>query len=300
MTFAFCRKWLLYNQSSYSGAMPTWVVTAQESGQKLSIFLKSKLGDLYSARGIKNAVEHNACSVNDRVERFVSLAVGKGDRVTFDDVSIKKVSKVDILFEDDYLLACNKPAGVSSEDPSLAPQAGLLLLHRLDKDTTGVLLWAKNRVFAEHMHRLFKKREIKKTYFALVDQIPKEPFGHIENQLGRVCQYQGQSLWSAVERGEEAVTEWRLERELKDAALLECHPHTGRTHQIRVHLSGIGHPILGDRQYGKRFKCSFRPSRCLLHAYKVEFIHQKLKRAITIIAPLPSDFQEAIDIVGLK
>lgn len=280
--------------------MSTWIVAPVESGQKLSIFLKSKLGSGYSARRIKQAVEHNACRVNGRVERFVSFTVGKGDRVAFEDVAPAHIEQMKVLFQDEYLLACDKPAGISSEDKALMPQPGLELLHRLDKDTTGVLLWAKQPEAAKSMFDLFKKRQIKKTYWAVVDGLPKTGKGRVKNQLGKLHQYHGQSLWGPVENGEEAITDWHVEKRLKQASLLVCHPLTGRTHQIRVHLSGLGHPILGDKQYGKRFQCAFSPSRCLLHAYEVEFIHPFTQSKVQIIAPPPADFVEAVRLLGLS
>lgn len=280
--------------------MFAWDVTAQESGLKLSVFLKSKLGDAHSARQIKSAIEHNACTINGRIERFATSFVGRGDRVEFKMVEAVKPALTGLLFQDAYLLASNKPAGISSEDPKLCPQPGAILLHRLDKDTTGVLLWAKDKETAAQMEELFKKRLIKKSYQAVVDGIPKDKAGHIENQLGRLHQYQGQSFWGPVDKGLIAITDWRLEKKLDKSALLFCFPQTGRTHQIRIHLSGLGHPILGDKQYGGRQASLWRPSRCLLHAYQVVFNHPQTGKPLTITAPIPDDFHEAFKALGGK
>ena len=279
--------------------MSVWKVAAHENGQKLSVFLKDKLGEGYSARQIKQAIEHNACRINGRVERFATAVVGKGDSIVFEDVQAKSKTKMEILYQDAYLLACNKPAGVASDDPALIPAPGLELLHRLDKDTTGVLLWAKTPGSAKKMKELFKNRLVMKTYLAVVDGIPKDQSGHVENHSGRLHQYHGQSLWGPVEKGFLAITDWKLEKKLRHASLLCCYPHTGRTHQIRVHLSGLGHPILGDRQYGKRFRCEFRPSRCLLHAQKIAFTHPETNSLLEITASTPADLQEALDKLGV-
>jgi 23S rRNA pseudouridine955/2504/2580 synthase/23S rRNA pseudouridine1911/1915/1917 synthase len=280
--------------------MSIWEVTPQESGQKLVAYLRSKLSADYSLRRIKEAIEQNACTINGRIERFASTVVAKGDKIAFTLVNKQDVASAVIIYQDNYLLACNKPAGVSSEDPLLKPSPELILLHRLDKDTTGVLLWAKNSLIAEKMLLLFKERLVKKSYLAIVDGVPKQKVGRIENQLGKVCQYQGQSLWGPVKKGLTAITDWRTVKEFRSAALLACSPQTGRTHQLRVHLSGIGHPILGDKQYSKNPKSSFRPSRCLLHAARVEFIHPATGTPLTIEAELPADFKLALETIGAK
>lgn len=278
--------------------MPIWKVTESESGQKLSAFLKDKLGAEYSARQIKQAIEQNACQVNGRIERFATSVVGRGDAIAFDYVQPKSRVKSDILFQDNYLVVSNKPAGISSEDAAAMPLPGLELLHRLDKDTTGVLLWAKKPAAAKLMMEAFKKRLIKKTYFAIVDGAPKQRNGHIENRLGKLHGYQGQSLWGEVDGGLLAITDWAVEKTFRSrASLMICYPLTGRTHQIRVHMSGLGHPILGDKQYGKRFSCAYRPSRCLLHASCVEFMHPITGANVRVEAPLPKDFHEAMQVL---
>lgn len=105
-----------------------------------------------------------------------------------------------------------------------------------------------------------------------------------------------QSIWGSVsqEKGVAAATSWHVLKKGKQASLLQCFPETGRTHQIRVHLSGMGHPILGDHQYGKKFTCSYQAPRCLLHANKIGFIHPFLHKEIAIGAPMPEDFKDAM------
>lgn len=280
--------------------MSEWVVKPEESGNRLSSYLQSKLGSQYSARQIKHALEQNACLINGRIERHATTLVGRGDKISFSGFvsQPKPKSNIPILFQDEFILACYKPAGIASEDTDLAPMPDLELLHRLDKETTGILLWSKKPSFTKSMMDLFKYRKIKKTYLAVVDAVPKANSGHIENCLGKIHKYQGQSLWGPVEDGLTAITDWELQQKWKEAALLACYPQTGRTHQIRVHLSGIGHPILGDKQYGKRFLCSYRPARCLLHAHRILFTHPCTGNLIEIIAPVPDDFTQACRILG--
>jgi RluA family pseudouridine synthase len=171
-----------------------------------------------------------------------------------------------------------------------------ILLHRLDKDTTGVLLFARNEVAAKEIENLFKKRHIKKTYLAIVRGIPSKSSGIIKNYLGKLHTYHGQTIWGAVSenKGLPAKTFWKIKKKCGDASLLICHPETGRTHQIRAHLSELGHPILGDHQYGGTTTGLYHPERVLLHASELTFEHPTTKKMIHIKSPLPEDFITAI------
>lgn len=282
--------------------MKEWLISQDESGLKLLAFLKSKLDPQVSARQIKRDIESGACQINGQVERFASQVVGRGDRVIFHPKDVKPLISIEdaeicFLYVDADLLAYNKPVGITSEDPALLAlvqkrYGKAILLHRLDKETTGVLLFARNEVMAKLMLSLFKQRQIHKKYFAIVDGIFKKKSGFIENYLGKLKVYQGQTLWGEVspEKGLIAKTAWSVEKQGKKAALVVCLPETGRTHQLRVHLSGMGHPILGDHQYGRMFKCPYRPDRYLLHAAEVEFVHPVSGKKMCIEAPLPADF----------
>ncbi len=288
--------------------MQEWVVSSEESGLKILVFLKSKFGATIASRQLKRALEAGQCQINGRVERFASKLVGRGDRVSMVDLSLtaekhdEALSLDSFLYVDDHLIACNKPVGINSEDSQWLAAVrkfykNAILLHRLDRDTTGVLLFARNEACAEAMFALFKQRQISKTYHAIVDGVPKLASGVVDNFLGKIHTYQGQSLWGAVarEKGMYARTQWRLERSGHEAALLVCHPETGRTHQIRVHLSGLGHPILGDFQYGRTFRCSLHVNRMMLHATSLNFVHPITKQPVVIRAPFPQDFKAAVE-----
>jgi len=287
-----------------------WIVTPEESGIKLLQFLKQKLPAHFSLKQIKKAIDLNHCLLNERIERFSSTLVGRGDHIVFDppDINIIDQSKstppkIQSLYEDKDLLASNKPPGVPFDQPqwikSLEKHAGTTLypIHRLDRDTTGVQLFAKSKDILQKCIDLFKSLSVKKEYDALVDGIPKNPKGIIQTKLGIIGEYQGQKQWGVVDdpKGLSAVTRWTLKQSGKQAAWLKCYPETGRTHQIRVHLSSIGHPILGDGQYGKKFHCPFRPKRHLLHATSIKFPHPTTGKTIEIVAPLPQDFLEATE-----
>ncbi|WP_166157751.1 RluA family pseudouridine synthase [Neochlamydia sp. AcF84] len=285
-----------------------WMVDTAESGQKLVNFLKEKLGSSYSARQIKSCIEYNGCYVNHRLEHFASTVLAKGDKVSLPAGILQKKPSVSfhflpsqIIYEDEELLVYNKPAGVASDGQVLiealkAYNVRWELLHRLDRDTTGLLMFTQGKAFREKMVTAFKKQEIDKVYLALIDGIPRQEAGSINNYLGKIHGYLGQSLWGSVPpaKGQQALTAWKVQKKGPKASLVHCYPRTGRTHQIRVHMSEMGHPILGDRQYGKLFHCSYYSPRCLLHAYELSFIHPTLLRKMYFQAPIPLDFQQAM------
>jgi RluA family pseudouridine synthase len=288
--------------------MTEWKVTSSAKGTKLIDFIKSKIDSKYSSRQIKRWIENNHCSVNGRIERFASAVVIDGDLIHFqlfeaDSAANQKFhpDRDSILYEDNDLLIYNKPPGIACTD-SLFLNAlrqfspGLTLIHRLDKDTSGALMLAKTDSMREAMIAEFKLKKIRKKYAALVDGSFDKESGNIESYLGKVAEYQGQSLWGRVGKGHGlyAQTQWKILQRGLHAALLECCPITGRTHQIRVHLAEIGHPILGDYQYGKKFKSSFRPRRYLLHASNLSFEHPLNRQIINVEAPIPEDFSLAL------
>lgn len=287
--------------------MNRWDVMQKQSGLSLQFFLKEKLEDA-SGKQIKRLIDSGKCLLNGKPERFSSRLVGVGDTVELDLAQpAQKTQKSiiagtkSILSSDDDLIAYNKPAGISSDNKDLLDYlqerfGNAILLHRLDKETTGVLLFARNEQTAKAIENLFKKRLVKKTYLAIVNGIPARSSGVIENHLGKLQVYHGQAIWGEVspEKGLPAKTLWEVKKKGNGAALLLCRPETGRTHQIRVHLSGLGHPILGDHQYGRSFTCPYRPQRVLLHAAEVAFEHPVTKQTVIIKAPLPNDFTEAM------
>jgi 23S rRNA pseudouridine955/2504/2580 synthase/23S rRNA pseudouridine1911/1915/1917 synthase len=287
--------------------MYEWIVASQDTGSKLITFLTRQLSFQYSARFIKKAIEHNCCQVNGRTERFASIVVGQGDKITLiiEESALSNASqKLDparILFEDDSLLIYNKPMGINCDEQGILrlirPYCpSVQLIHRLDRDTTGILLLVKNKESYQHLLEQFKKALIDKCYRAIVDGILPMKEGIIDNFLGKKKLYQGQTIWGSVTSGGfHAHTEWKVIKTGKDATLLYCFPKTGRTHQIRVHMAEMGHPIIGDFQYSKRFRCSYRALRYLLHAEQIAFRHPQNGNPISINAPLPDDFAIAQD-----
>lgn len=279
-----------------------YIVPQENSGLRLVSFLHQQLGCVYSVKALKRAIEQNHCQLNGRTERFSSASVGRGDVISIhlQSVSNNKVTiEPTILFEDENLLVCNKPAGMTCDSAGILKFfkdsiPSLQLVHRLDRETTGLLLLAKRDEIYNNLVEQFKKFEVKKRYIAIVDRVVNRPKGVIENFLGKIGSYAGQTIWGQVNyKGLSAVTEWTLLSRGSSESLLMCFPKTGRTHQIRVHLAGMGHPILGDFQYGKDFNSCYQTSRYFLHADELRFFDPKTKRPLCFKAPLPDDFREA-------
>lgn len=289
-----------------------WIIEAKDSGVKLIAFLTQHLEGQYSARHLKRVIERNGCRINGRTERFASTVLGQGDHVTLEVEQALPPKTNDpepqrILFEDDSLFVYDKPAGVSCDDKGILfvlkkINPSLQLIHRLDRETTGVLLLAKQQKVFENLVKQFKALQVHKKYLAIVDGKVGSNKGVIENYLGKKKAFAGQTLWGSVNPSEglKALTEWKCLERGKTASLLSCTPKTGRTHQIRVHLAEMGHPILGDFQYGRHFQSSYRPSRILLHAEEIAFLHPATGKPLVFSAPLPKDFNQAIQELGLN
>lgn len=280
----------------------SWVVTSTEEGMTLQAFLRQKCPSAPSAKAIKRAIDSKYCTLDGRIETFSSHLLRKGNRVELDLSAFNRHQAVlspTILYEDNDLIICNKPAGMVSENRYFNEQfprfsKKLQLVHRLDKETSGAIILTKNTKMKEKMEELFSKREVDKVYLALVDgELDKEE-GKIDTFLAPKLRYEGQTIYQIAQKGKRAITYWKCLKKGERASFLLCEPITGRTHQLRVHLSGIGHPILGDVQYAKKFRCPVHPKRHLLHAYLIIFIHPLSKKKIEVTAPIPLDFKQAL------
>lgn len=250
---------------------------------------------------MRRILEANLCRVNGKVERFGSATVQRGDVVELSPawqslLTPKQFQSFPILYEDETIRMVDKPSGwvCSPENCVSVFGKGCALMHRLDRDTTGVLALAKSKETLDTWTKLFAERKLEKEYLAIVDGIPKQKEGVIESRLARKKSIQGQTIWGSALNGLHAVTHWELLAAGSQASLLLCKPKTGRTHQIRVHLAEMGHPILVDRQYAPMFRSSFPATRTMLHAYRLAY------DAIDVRAPMPSDMQKALPVLGLK
>lgn len=284
-----------------------WVVGRP---QRLIDFLKTRAVDFSSVKAIRRALDVNACRVNGKIERFASKGLSTGDRVSFIPVIQEKKERepLTILYEDEYVKIVDKPAGWVSEDAvfrrALGPRHWLI--HRLDKDTTGLLLVAKSLEVKQAFVSLFEKKEVFKLYLALADGVYQEPKALVESWLIKQKTFAGQTIWGSLPRGKKsayalyACTHVETVARGRQSTLFALRPVTGRTHQIRVHLAELGHPILMDRQYAERFRSEYTFARTLLHALRLAFIHPMTGKMIDLCAPLPRDMQSAIGLVGIS
>ena len=203
--------------------------------------------------------------------------------------------KLEIIYEDKDFAAINKPAGVLF-DWVIKEQPNLIAVHRLDKDTSGVILFAKNQQTADYLKSLFQAHSIKKIYEALVVGNIKEKNGTIDLTIARSARTPLKRISIGKKRGVErtASTKYKVFKRFGDYTLVEVCPLTGRTHQIRSHFSAIGHPVSCDILYGvKNPKCPLGLSRQFLHAKNIEFTLQNGGR-IKLEADLPDDLSAAL------
>jgi 23S rRNA pseudouridine1911/1915/1917 synthase len=220
---------------------------------------------------------------------------------------------LDIVYEDNSLIALNKPPGmvvhpsaghssgtlvqaVLAHCPDLSGVGGVArpgVVHRLDRDTSGLILMAKT----DHAHMLlqeaFRSRRVEKTYLAIVDSRPPTPSGRIEAAIGRDPRSRVRMAIVPEKRGRAAVTTYAVEEEFPENTLLQVQPQTGRTHQIRVHLAFLGCPVTGDTVYGRK-RPSLPVARQLLHAWKLSLTLPELG-AVTWEAPLAADFRMTLE-----
>jgi len=221
---------------------------------------------------------------------------------------------LDIIFENDDLIVVNKPAGmvvhpaaghysgtlvnaVLGYDPDLEGIGGEErpgLVHRLDKETSGLIILAKNERAHNWLQDQFRLRKVEKTYLALVDGKPPTPAGRVEAPIGRDPSHRKKMAIVSAGKGREAVSEYKTLQSFRNHTLLEFHPHTGRTHQIRLHCQFLGCPIVGDSVYGKR-TVTATIDRHFLHAYRLKIILPGEKSPRTFEADLPEELKAVLE-----
>lgn len=282
-----------------------WIVDASQEGMRLFNYIRDRLQsfDNIKTKDIRWSIEHHRCLVNGQVERFTSRRLCSKDKITFQVCAQPHftLEKSRILFEDEWLFAYDKPPAIPmTGEMSLQTLLKYAMVHRLDRDTTGAVLFAKTRAVQENLEALFRHRQMQKSYLACVLGKPRQESGTIENYLGQIAKREGEIIMGVVEpqRGLTSTTSWQCLAHGIGHALIRAHPKTGRTHQVRVHLSHIGHPIVGDVRYGPRKQQAGEP-RPLLHAHTLEFTHPMTRQELKIEAPLPADFLQAMERYGL-
>lgn len=280
-----------------------------EAGLDLAHLLVRLTEAKLSVRAARRHIENGNCRVNGRVESFHSYAVVRGDIIEFflPEEREHRFDKTRILHEESGLLAYDKPPylPVTPQDGPkswslvdiLKPRyPDLIPVHRLDADTSGIVLFARNATVAERLEHYFKEHEVRKTYHALVRGHP-HPAGTHKSYLIKTVARKGFEQWQSG-RGQdarEAITTWTVEREIgRWAALVKVEPKTGRYHQIRIHFSEMGHPLYGDRLYGDR-RDPVHVDRHQLHAGGILLPNPCGGPILTLKSPLPADMLTAIE-----
>jgi 23S rRNA pseudouridine1911/1915/1917 synthase len=292
-----------------------FVVSADDAKLRLDHFLAKRLPE-YSRSRLQQLIRSGFVRVNGATTRPRQI-VRAGDKIDLTEPPVEKIDvrpepiPLEVLFEDGDLIVINKPAGLTvhpgaghrehtlvnallSHCATLSGIGGKErpgIVHRLDKETSGCLVVAKNDTTHRELSKQFAARTVEKIYLALVAGKLRKPTGVIEEKIGRHPIHR-QRMSATSPRGRSAKTEYRVIRSSDHASLVECRLHSGRTHQIRVHLHHLSHPVLGDKIYAPQFAKDF--PRQMLHAWKLGFHHPRTGKWKHFEAPLPADFATAI------
>ena len=278
-----------------------------------------------SRERLKSLVKSGALQTRDRAVRDPALKV-RGDEEFRLAVPEPKPAHNEpqeiplrVVFEDEHLLVVDKPAGLVVHPAAGNPDGTLVnallhhcggslsgiggvarpgIVHRIDKDTSGLLVVAKTDVAHEGLAKQFAAHSIERRYLAIVNGVPKTSEGSVDAPLARSATNRKKIAIVEGKRGKRAVTHWRRLQILREAALVECRLETGRTHQVRVHMASLGHPLLGDPVYGRSGKNSRELLKSLnfrrqaLHAAELGFTHPVTKHRLSFASGMPADMQE--------
>ena len=308
------------------------VVPSDELAIRLDLFLSMKISD-YSRSYLQKLIKNGSVLLNDTVKKTPKTMVSSGDKISIDwpvednfEIPKGEDFSYTVLFEDEDLIVIDKPSGVvvhpaagnrngtivnaligrdDSFAENLADESNDILsrqrpgiVHRLDKDTSGCLVIAKNVLSKQRLSESFASREMKKTYSALTYGIPEKYTGEIKTLIGR-HPVNRKKMAVVKENGKEAITLYKVDKTGKvggiSVSLLNVNILTGRTHQIRVHLAYIKSPVLGDKVYGGHQKIN--PPRQMLHARKIAFSHPMTGKIVSITCPYPEDFQSYLNLL---
>lgn len=291
-------------------------LVADRAGERLDVFIARRRPELTRSR-IRRLIDEGLVTV-DSVQVRPSAKVTEGETVTVVVPSLKETEPeaeaipLTIIYQDSDIIVVDKPAGLTVHPAPGHPRGTLVnallaaypelrdasdslrpgIVHRLDKNTSGLIVVAKNERARAELQAQLRNREVKKTYVALVRGVPEPREGMIEAPIGR--NPKNRKKMAVVASGRDATTKYRVVDVIGggQCALVEVEPVTGRTHQIRVHLSALGHPIVGDATYGGRSNVLGRQ---FLHAAKLAFAMPPSQRMIEFESPLPADLREALE-----
>ena len=302
------------------------VVQSSETGQRVDTFLAEKTGITRSR--IQRLIDAGNVLVNGSVVRR-NCRVKENDLIFLgvprveNGILLPEPLPIEVLFEDEHLVVVDKPAGMvvypaaghsggtlmnalAFRCPRLASVGGPLrpgVVHRLDKDTSGVMVVALEDRAYYNLVEQFRERTMRREYVALVFGDLKPDAGEIVLPIGR-SESERKKMSTRARKGKHAVTRWKILRRFGSAALIEARLGTGRTHQIRVHFASIGHPVIGDRTYGKKIsveagKRKIAVPRQMLHAGLLGFTHPATGEYKEFLSPLPGDMKDIITLLSM-
>lgn len=296
--------------------MEKYIVNQEEQGKRLDIYVVNKSSEL-TRTAVQRLIEQEHILVNGRKQK-ASYKVLEGDIITIERVEAKSIElkaqeiPIEIVYEDKDIIVVNKPKGMVVHPANGNPDGTLVnavmaickdslsgiggeirpgIVHRLDKDTSGVIVVAKNDKAHINMSEQIKNHEVEKTYIALVKGFVKEEEATINMPIGRSTK--DRKKMAVNKNGKNAVTHFKVLKRFKNYTLLEVKIETGRTHQIRVHLSEIGYPVVGDTVYSNGKNEWGIKGQCL-HAKSLKFKHPITGKEMFIEAPLPEYFENIL------
>ena len=287
--------------------------------ERLDKFLVTCLPEFSRAR-LQGLIDDGLVFINDLPAKKSGQAIETGAQIVVHippavpSNLVGEEIPLNIVFENDDLIVVNKPAGMVVH-PAAGHDSGTLVhavlgydrdiegiggeerpgvVHRLDKETSGLIMLAKNERAHRWLQDQFRLRKVDKTYLALVDGKPPTPTGRVEAPIGRDPSHRKKMAIVTPGKGREAVSEYRTLESFKEHTLLEFHPLTGRTHQIRLHCAFLGCPIVGDAIYGKR-NFTLNINRHFLHAAKLSIVLPNEKDPHMFVAELPDELKHVIE-----
>lgn len=292
--------------------MNFWIKVETENEKRIDSYLAEELN--VSRSKIQKLVKQGLISVNEKVVSN-NYVVKLGDSIVVNDdlnydISVEAEDiPIDIVYEDDYLLVINKASGMVVH-PAPGHYTGTLvnallyrfqlsqkdkmrpgIVHRLDKDTSGLMLVAKNDEVHDALSRMIANKEVERHYLAIVDGVIKHDTGTIDAPIGRDANNRQKMAVTDV-HGKEAITHFRVLETFSNHSLVECILETGRTHQIRVHMAYIGHPVSNDPMYGYGKSTEFGQ---MLHSKSIRFIHPVTKEELFFEVEPPKEFLEFLE-----
>lgn len=297
--------------------MKEYIVKQEEVGKRLDAYVASQDNEM-TRTSAQRLIEEENILVNGKKQK-VAYKIAEGDVISIKEVEAKTIElkaqdiPVEIIYEDNDIIVVNKPKGMVVHPANGNPDGTLVnaimaickdslsgiggeirpgIVHRLDKDTSGLLIVAKNDKAHVNMSEQIKNHEVKKTYIALVRGVVKENEATINMPIGRSTS--DRKKMAVNKNGKNAVTNIKVLKRYDKYTLLEVNIETGRTHQIRVHLSHIGYPVIGDYIYSNG-KNEFGVIGQCLHAKSLEFKHPITNKEMKLEAPLPEYFEEIIE-----